>query len=129
MRKRVESIYEDKLDGEISEEFYKKKVQEYRREQNNIKVKMDNLHEADQQYYLTANLLLQLARRASEIFKSSKPDIKRQLFKLVLSNPTINDGTLCATIRKPFSYFAEGLSRSNWGPSIRKSEPILKGTL
>ena len=78
---------------------------------------MDNLQEADEQYYFTASYLLQMARRAPEIFKSSKPDIKRQLFKLVLSNPTINDGTLCATIRKPFSYFAEGLSRSNWGPS------------
>jgi site-specific DNA recombinase len=113
--KRIESIYEDKLDGEVSEEFYKKKVQEYRREQNNIKVKMDNLQKADEQYYFTANFLLLLARKAPELFKSSKPDIKRQLFKLVLSNPTINDGTLCATIRKPFSYFAEGLSRSNWG--------------
>ena len=117
LEKRIESVYEDKLDGEISDEFYKKKVQEYRREQNNIKVKMDNLQEADEQYYFTASYLLQMARRAPEIFKSSKPDIKRQLFKLVLSNPTINDGTLCATIRKPFSYFAEGLSRSNWGPS------------
>ena len=113
--KRIEGAYEDKLDSKITEEFYKKKEQEYRREQNNITLKMNNLQKADEQYYTTADYLLQLARRAPEIFKSSKPDIKRQLFKLVLSNPTINDGTLCATIRKPFSYFKEGLSRSNWG--------------
>jgi len=115
LEKRIENAYEDKLDGKITEDFYKKKEQEYRREQSNITLKMNNLQKADVQYYITANYLLQVARKAPEIFKSSKPEVKRQLFKLVLSNPTINDGTLCATYRKPFNLIAEGLSRSKWG--------------
>jgi site-specific DNA recombinase len=115
LEKRIEKAYEDKLDGTITNEFYRKKEQEYRREQSNITLKLNNLQKADVQYYITANYLLEVARRAPEIFKSSKPEVKRQLIKLVLSNPVVNDGTLCATIRKPFSYFAEGLSRSIWG--------------
>jgi hypothetical protein len=101
-------MYEDFLDQDIDEEFFKLKREGYRREQKNIRKRLDNLEGADDSYYITACYLLQLANKASAIFESSEVETKRQLIKLVLQNPVINGVSLSATIRKPFSYFTEG---------------------
>jgi DNA invertase Pin-like site-specific DNA recombinase len=116
LQNRIEKMYEDKLDGSITEDSYNKLLLKYRAEQSNIQTRLKNLQEVDKDYYLTGIYLLKLANKAPTIFKSSEPEVKRQLIKLVVQNPTINDATLNATIRKPFSLWAKGLPRSNWLP-------------
>lgn len=49
------------------------------------------LQEAEDNYYVTAKYLLELANRAYELFKSSEVEEKRQLIKLVLSNLRVED--------------------------------------
>ena len=100
----------------ITESFYNKKLIEYRAEQSNIQTKLKNLQEADSNYYTTAVYLLNLANKAPALFKRSEPDIKRQIIKLVLQNCVINDISLYATYRSPFSIFAERASCHNWLP-------------
>ena len=46
--------------------------------------------------------LLELARRAYELFKKQEPGEKRRLLNFLLSNSTWRDGTLSATFRQPF---------------------------
>ncbi len=113
--RRIERMYEDFLDRNIEEDFFKLKREDYRREQKNIRKRLDNLEGADGGYYITACYLLQLANKAPAIFESSEVETKRQLIKLVLQNPVINDVSLSATIRKPFSYFVEGSDQHIWG--------------
>jgi hypothetical protein len=100
----------------ITEDFYNKKLVEYRTEQTNIQIKQKELRGVDEDYYTTGLYLLKIANKAPAIFKSSEAEVKRQLIKLVLQNPTINDVTPSATYRKPFSIFAEGSSRHTWLP-------------
>jgi hypothetical protein len=102
--------------GWITEDFYNKKLVGYRAEQTNIQIKQKELQEVDKDYYSKGIYLLNLANKAPAIFKSSEPEVKRQLIKVVLQNPTINGVNLCADYRKPFSIFAEGSSRHNWLP-------------
>ena len=104
---RIDRMYEDKLDGVISNEGFKERSNKYRIEQKSIEHKIKNLRQTDEEYFLNANYLLNLANKAPEIFKSSKVEVKRQLIKLVLWNPTLQDATLTAAIRKPFSLFTE----------------------
>jgi site-specific DNA recombinase len=110
LERRIERMYEDFLDRNIDEDFFKQKREDYRREQKNIRKRLDNLEGADDGYYVSACYLLQLANKAPAIFESSEVETKRQLIKLVLQNPVIHGVTLSATIRKPFSYFAKGPS-------------------
>ncbi|MDD5237350.1 MAG: recombinase family protein [Candidatus Omnitrophica bacterium] len=114
--KRIERMYEDYLDGSITEDLYNKKREEYRRKQEEIQTKLNSLQKADEEYYETASYILKLANKAPALFESSEPEIKRQLLKLTLQNCELNDATLCPTYRKPFSIFAEGLSRHNLLP-------------
>ncbi len=116
LQNRIEKMYDDKLDGSITEDLYNKKLLEYRAEQENISTRLKNLQTADQDYYTTGIYLLKLANKAPEIFKSSEAEVKRHLIKLVLQNPVINDTTLSAIIRNPFNIFAEGASRHTWLP-------------
>ncbi|MBF0512017.1 MAG: hypothetical protein HQL13_06795, partial [Candidatus Omnitrophica bacterium] len=104
---RIDRMYEDKLDGIITSEEFKERSTKYRIEQKAIEGKLNNLRRTDEEYFLNANYLLNLANKAPQIFKSSKVEVKRQLIKLVLWNPTLNDVTLSASIRKPFSCFTE----------------------
>jgi DNA invertase Pin-like site-specific DNA recombinase len=125
LQKRIERMYEDKLDGSITEDFYNKKLIEYRAEQSNIQTKLKNLQETDSNYYTTAVYLLNLANKAPALFKSSKPDIKRQIIKLVLQNCVVNDVTLCATYKSPFNLFAEGASCQSWLQGPNYLEPLI----
>ena len=62
-----------------------------------------NRHEkADQNFYITANLVMNLAARAREIFESSEADKKRQLLDLVFQNLELKDGNLLLSVREPF---------------------------
>ena len=106
------------IDGWITEDEYNKRFQRYRIEQKGIHEKLKNLHTADEDYYTTANYLLNLSKRMPQIFESSKPEIKRRLINLVLLNPTLNDVNVCATIRKPFNRWAKGPSCTSWGPKL-----------
>ena len=115
LEKRIEQMYDDKLDGCITEDEYNKRLQRYRIEQKGLKDKLNNLHTADEDYYSTANYLLNLSKRIPQLFESSKPETKRRLINLVLSNPSLDDATIYATIRKPFSRWAKGSSCSIWG--------------
>ncbi len=113
---RIENMYEDKLDGLISQEYYTNKVSGYRSKQNEIQEKLNNLKKADEDYYISAEYILNLANRASALFKSSEPKLKRQILKLALQNCTIKDENLSFTYKNPFNVLAEGVYCNNWLP-------------
>ena len=96
--------------------MYDKKLQEFRAKQVEIKNKMDRLQKADEEYYLTANYILNLANRANDLFLSSEPMIKRQLLKLLLQNCEIENGSLRYTLNYPFSEIYSYTSRHKWLP-------------
>ena len=124
LERRIERMYEDFLDRKIDEDFFELKREDYRREQKNIRKRLDNLEGADDGYYITACYLLQLANKAPAILESSEVETKRQLIKLVLQNPVVNGVSFSATIRKPFSCFTEGSYQHMMGPLLTKLEPV-----
>jgi len=111
---RIEKMYEDYLDGCITQGLYNKKQQEYRAKQEEIEKKMKNLQQADEEYYITASYILSLANRAHDLFKSSEPGIKRQLLKLVLQNCEIDNVSLRYTLNYPFSAIFNFTNSHNW---------------
>ena len=51
----------------------------FRSEQQDYKDKLARLEQADEAYYITASLLLDLASRSYELFIGSEPDDKREI--------------------------------------------------
>lgn len=64
-------------------------------------------HQEANQVYLEEGLrVLELARRAAELFKRQPASEKRRLLDFVLSNCSWKDGKLTATFRQPFDIIA-----------------------
>lgn len=86
IQKRINQMYDDKLDGLIDEKMYLDKVKDYKARQIEITEQMTRHEKADQNFYVTANMVMNLAARAREIFESSEVDEKRQLLNFVFQN-------------------------------------------
>lgn len=75
---------------------------------------MDNLQQADDEYYVSASYLLQLANRAAELFERSELEEKRILLKMVLQNAVLDGRTVRYDLLKPFDQIFFYASRSMW---------------
>ena len=99
-------MYEDKLDGRIDNDFYDRKVGEYRAEQTRIMRDIQAHGTVNQSYIEDGVRLPELARKAHVLFEKQPPVEKRKLLGFVLSNCTWKEGELTAKYRKPFDVLA-----------------------
>jgi site-specific DNA recombinase len=102
LQNRVEAMYMDKLDGQVDTVFFDRKAAEWRAEQGRLMRAIENHQAADQTYLEEGIRLLELGRRAHELFQKQEPREKRRLLDFVLSNCTWKGGELQATSRQPF---------------------------
>lgn len=112
--KRCEKIYLDRLDGRITDEEYDKFRQMFRDKISEIDSQIAMLQESEDNYYITAELVLDLANRSPELFENSNIEEKRQLIKIVLSNLTIEGDKLRLEANKPFDLIANFDDRQGW---------------
>lgn len=103
---RLRKMYEDRLDGRITEDLYDSYLKEYKEKQAEILSQMQEHSSADEQFYVTANMMLNIAKRAKEIFISSEVEEKRQLLGFLLQNCTIDGKKLDFTMVSPFNLIA-----------------------
>ena len=80
--------------------------------------RLSNLQKAEDDYYLTANYLLQLANRAYELFESSEIEQKRQLLKSVPQNLTLEGRLVQYDAIKPFDTILNYADHKLWLPLL-----------
>jgi hypothetical protein len=99
---RIDAMYMDKLDGRIDAEFFDRKAAEWRTEQVQVLRNVETHVTANQNYIEEGIKLLQLARRAHQLFENQPAKEKRRLLDFVLSNSVWKNGKLQAEYRQPF---------------------------
>ncbi|MGH7156532.1 MAG: recombinase family protein [Candidatus Saccharimonadales bacterium] len=114
LEKRIETAYEDKCDGSITQAEYDKKRAKWRAEQKQHERKLSKLSKADEQYYITVAYLLEIAARGRELFIGSNPDEKRELLGLLGSNLFLDGKKVQLTLYSPFNTIASCNERSEW---------------
>ena len=62
----------------------------FRAEPQEYKDKLSRLEQADEEYYISSAMLLELASRAYELFIGSEPDDKREIVGLTLQNLSLS---------------------------------------
>jgi site-specific DNA recombinase len=102
IQQRLSKLYDDRYDDKIDETFFQKKLKEYKDREFAIIQEMDSHAKADENFHITANMVLNLARRAREIFESSEVEEKRQLLNFAFQNLELKDKKLSITLREPF---------------------------
>jgi site-specific DNA recombinase len=119
IRARIETMYLDKLDGRITQEFFDKQSAMWRREQDALLLKIQDIQKATLAPIDEAVDMLRLTSRASELFVQQTALEQRRLLQVVVEKAAWQDGILRTTLFEPF----EILRHSNH-ESIRKEREI-----
>ena len=114
LQTRLDRVLDAMLDCSITKDIYDKKVKEIKEKQREINLRLEDHTKADGNYYLTASIVLNLAKRALEIFESSEPNEKRTLLNYLLQNPEVNGKELAFSLRFPFNQIVVFSKRPTW---------------
>jgi site-specific DNA recombinase len=102
VQNRISRLVDSHLDGKIDGDIYEKKLNEYKKRQQEITFLMAAHVDADKASLITVKTVLDLAKRAKEIYESSKVDEKRQILNFLFSNLEMKDKKAIITLREPF---------------------------
>lgn len=116
IQKKIDRLMDLLLEGDVSitQDQYNKKNNELRAEQYNINEQIKQYHNADEEYSITLQYMVDIASRANELFKSSGNDKKRRIINIVFSNLYLNGETLEFTMKKPFDKLTNLSKGLNW---------------
>jgi len=84
IQSRIETMYLDKLDGRIAQEFFDKHSANWRREQNGLLCKIQDVQKATPAPVDQAVDMLRLTSRASQLFLQQPAVEQRRLLQVVL---------------------------------------------
>jgi len=108
VRTRMDQIYEDKLDGKVSAEFWDRKQTEYRDQERALQIQIARSSEPlTQEHTLTAKRIFELATSAYSLYLTRNPAEQGQLLKSVLLNCSTDGVSLWPVYRKPFDMIFE----------------------
>ncbi|MBM3739604.1 MAG: recombinase family protein, partial [Acidobacteria bacterium] len=102
IKARIETMYLDKLDGRITQELFDKHSATFRRDQDGLLLKIQDLQKATPLPIDQAVDMLRLTSRASELFLQQSAAEQRRLLQVVVEKAAWQDGTLRTTLFEPF---------------------------
>ena len=107
-------IAEENGHASITPDELDKKLSELNQQKNDIERQLENHEGADKDYYISVNLLLELAQNAGKLFQSATVEQKRKILKLVYWNLELVDGKAQYSLRKPFDLLLDSGKTENW---------------
>lgn len=114
LTKMLDNLYFDKLKGRITESDYDRFYQKLRDEMADVKIRLEQLQEAEDNYYATSKCILKLANSAYDLFMSSEVKEKQLLLRLLLSNLRFENDKLHYDVQKPFDLIIHSANCKLW---------------
>ena len=123
LQRRLEAIYEDKIDQKITVEFYERKFKEYTEEKNAVLKQLQKLDDGNAQYYEAGYAIHELAVRAKEIYQSKRVTVedKRLLLSHIFSNVLLKDRKAEGKYTLAFEFLAEWMPKLNNNFELQES--------
>ncbi len=127
LKQRLDRLYDDKLDGKITDEFYQNKFKQYSEELDKVGNSVKGHNTATTKYFEFGINIFELSQRAKDLFLKAKKlnliEEQRRLLKLVFTEMKLNEGTLTYKYTPTFSLLSEAVFMTN-SSKIRKTEKI-----
>ena len=98
----VDRLLDLLLDGSITKDVHDKKLKKLKERQQTIGILLEEHTDADESYIIAAATVLNLAKRAFALFKSSEVPEKRALLNFLLQNSTVDGKKPYYALRSPF---------------------------
>ncbi|MBI5798778.1 MAG: recombinase family protein [Candidatus Yonathbacteria bacterium] len=119
-QRRLEALYEDKLDTKINSETYERLFKRYTVEKDEATREIARLNKGNKKYYEAGYAIHELASKAMEIYKSEHATVedRRLLLSYSFQNITLKGREVKPEYTFAFDFLA------NWVPKLNKiSEP------
>ena len=111
---RLDRIYDDKLDGKISEEFYQRKFDQFSKEKEDIAEAIQKHSEVNNDSYKLNLSFFELAQKAKNVFISSNdPEKRKSLIRLILREIKLDDNEFKYEFTKTFQLISQATGLSN----------------
>ena len=114
IRKRMDQAYQDKLDGKIPEDFWERKMSEWRAEEQQVQMAINALRDFSADRLLSAKRILELANKAYSLYLTRNPAEQAKLLRLVLLNCSIDGVNVYPVYRKPFDLIFARARNEEW---------------
>jgi len=116
IEKRISNSYDLMADGSITKDMFNSKLKEYKEKQSELEAQMALYTNADESFYLNANMLLHAVKKASQVFEGSEPATQRQILNFLLRNLKLDGKKLNFELKTPFDRVLEANRCSNLLP-------------
>jgi site-specific DNA recombinase len=124
-QKRLDNLYDDRLDGKISMEFWEKKQSEIKQEQEAVLQQISKMKSEEAKYFEIWLNILDLATRAQEIYEKRNPEERRLLLSHIFSNMELSDEKLNYTLKKPVEALAKRIQGAKMSEKIFERQKSL----
>jgi site-specific DNA recombinase len=118
VKARIETMYLDKLDGRITQEFFDRQASAWRTEQDTIMRQIHVIQSSAPAPVEQAIDMMRLTSRAADLFRQQTPGEQRRLLQVVIKNAVWREGELRTTLFEPFDI----LRHSNQESSRKEKE-------
>jgi DNA invertase Pin-like site-specific DNA recombinase len=105
---KIDRLYEDRLSGVITEEFWKEKYEEFSARKRSIEAGIEEHSNADSSYLESGARILELAKNAYSLYVKQDPFEQRKLLDLMVSNCTLQGGRVDVQLNEVFQILADG---------------------
>lgn len=126
LQKRLDHLYNDRLDEKISSAFWEKKQKEITDEQAQLLEQINKLKSEEAKYFEIWLNILDLSRRAAEIYSKRSPEEKRLLLSCLFSNLTLKDKNVAYTLKKPVAVLAQRIQEKIDSEKLLEPKKTLK---
>ncbi len=127
VQKRLDKLYDDKLDEKITSDFYNRKFKQYSDEKDEVTESIKKHSQASTSYINLGVNLYELSQRAKELYLQARAkgmiDEQRALIRFIFATLTVNEGKLSYTYSKTFKILSEAVEATN-GSKVDKTDDL-----
>lgn len=100
----------------LPKNFWRVQTKKWSLEKDELSVQLAGGQQSNVQFLDNANLIFELAKKASGLFNRANHEQKRKLMKMLFSNCVLTDRNLDLKLRSPYDLILENAKTGNWRP-------------
>lgn len=123
LENRLLALYDDKIDGLISEEFYKEKRNLWQNQIDDLTIELTALKNTQKEVFKRIESVLELSKNLAGAYSRQSDEKKARLLKLLCSNFSYDGSKLTITIKEPFKALIKfAIFKNGAGDGVRTHE-------
>ncbi len=117
VEKRLDVLYDERIDGFVAKDFYDRKQKQYEEELNSVTDAIVKHTKANINYQKLGINIFELSQKGREIYEEKAlPEEKRELLNFVFSNFQLKGKNLAPSYHNGFQVVAKRAESGNWLP-------------